>query len=50
MLFTADYSVKLSTEKPKASDLDAPPALAPLRDDSLHPFVGLKLTKPLDSK
>ena len=44
------YSVKLNTEKPNASDLDAPPALTPLRDNSLHPYVGLKLTKPLNSK
>jgi hypothetical protein len=48
--FEGNYSLKLHTEKPKASDLDAPPALTPLRDDSPHPFVGLKLTKPLESK
>ena len=48
--FDGNYSLKLHTEQPKSSDLDAPPALTPLRDDSLHPFVGLKLTKPLESK
>jgi hypothetical protein len=44
------FSVNLDTDRPKASDLDAPPALSPLRDDSIQPFVGLKLTKPLQSK
>jgi hypothetical protein len=44
------FSVNLDTDRPKASDLDAPPALTPLRDDSIHPFVGLKITKPLQSK
>jgi len=48
--FEGGYSVNLDTERPKASDLDAPPALAPLRDDAVHPFVGLKLSKPLQSK
>jgi hypothetical protein len=43
------YSVNLDTDKPKPSDLDAPPALSPLRDDSIHPYVGLKLIKPLPS-
>jgi len=48
--FGDNYSVKLDVDKPKASDLDAPPALTPLRDDSFQPFVGLKFTKPLNSK
>jgi hypothetical protein len=37
-------SITLDTDKPKASDLDNPPALTPLRDDSFKPYVGLKLT------
>jgi hypothetical protein len=43
------YSVKLNTEMPKQADVDAPPALSNFRQDSFHPFLGLKLTKPLDS-
>ena len=48
--FEGNYSIKLDTDKPKSSDLDAPPALTPLRQDRVQPYVGLKLTKPFETK
>jgi hypothetical protein len=43
------YSVNLNTEMPKPTELDAPPALSDLRQNSIQPFVGLRLSKPLDA-
>ena len=48
--FEGNYSIKLDTDKPKSSDLDAPPALTPLRQDRVQPYVGLKLTRPFETK
>jgi hypothetical protein len=42
-----DYSLGLDTDDPNKPDPAAPPGLATLRQDTIRPFVGLKLSTPL---
>ncbi len=42
-----EYSLKLDTDAPKHLDAPAPTALIPLKRDSVQPFVGLSLSRPL---
>lgn len=42
-----DYSLGLDTDDPNKPDPAAPPGLATLRQETIRPFVGLKLSTPL---
>jgi hypothetical protein len=42
-----DYSLGLDTDDPNKPDPAAPPGLVTLRQETIRPFVGLKLSTPL---
>jgi len=42
-----DYSLKLDTDKPKPLDVPDSGALTPLKRETIDPFVGFKLTRPI---
>lgn len=42
-----DYSLKLETDEPQKIGVADPSALTPLRRDTVKPFLGLKLSRPL---
>jgi hypothetical protein len=42
-----DYSLGLDTDDPNKPDPAAPPGLTTLRQETIRPFVGLKLSRPL---
>jgi hypothetical protein len=42
-----DYSLGLDTDNPNKPDSTAPLGLSTLRQDTIQPFVGLKLSGPL---
>lgn len=44
------YSVELDTDNPSQSPAPKPSGLDALKDDPALPFVGLKLSTPLDTK
>lgn len=42
-----DYSLKLDTTAPKPLDSPEPGALTDLRRDTIRPFVGFRLSRPI---
>jgi len=44
------YSVELNTDDARLPDATIPQGLSTLEEDRFQPFLGLKLTKPLETK
>ena len=45
-----DYSLKLDTDAPKPLDSPGSGALTSLKQDSVRPFVGFSLSRPITDK
>lgn len=45
-----DYSLKLDIDEPAHAGAPDPSALTPLRQQTIRPFVGLSLSRPISDK